>query len=143
MTVSQAVVEWLNGYDGGVELADSVGIDHLEAEKESRGVFKAPGGRIEEFINGSRDVTANYIFCVRQPAQTNDLRKDANEWLEGLEKWVCARDMQRQLPDLQESGREIYQVRVTNTYAPEDQTDAEITYQLGLAVLYFEKGDMA
>ena len=138
MTISEAVVAWLKGYDGGFELTDAVSTDLLEAMPEAYGVFKAPGGTIEEFIDGSRDVTVNYLFLARQPSQTDELRNDAHEWLEGLERWIRAQSMRRKLPEL-DQGRHCTGVSVANSYAAEEQTDAEITYQLTLAINYYEE----
>lgn len=138
MTISEAVTEWLRGYDGGFELTDMIGTDQLEAEPEAYGVFKSPGGIITEFVDGSRDVTVNYLFLARQPSQTDGLRKDAHEWLEGLEGWIRTQNMRRKLPEL-DGGRTCFAVSVANSYAAEEQTDAEITYQLTLAINYFEE----
>ncbi len=138
MTVSAAITEWLKGYEGGFELTDAISTDLLEGEPEAYGVFKAPGGNIEEFVDGSRDVTVNYLFLARQPSQNDGLRKDAHEWLEGLERWILMQNIRRKLPAL-DDGRECYGVMVANSYAAEEQTDAEITYQLTLAINYFEE----
>lgn len=138
MTISESMVEWLRGYEGGFELTDEISTDRLEeAEPEAFGVFKAPGGGYTEFVDGSRDVAAYYLFLARQPSQTEGLRLDAHEWLEGLERWIRAKNMRRELPDLGEC-RTCFNVRVTNSYAPENQTDAGITYQLGMEIDYFE-----
>ncbi len=138
MTISGAVVEWLRGYNGGFELTDAISTDQLEAEPESYGVFKTPGGAVTEFVDGSRDVTVNYLFLARQPSQTDGLRKDAHEWLEGLERWILMQNIRRKLPALG-NRRECYGVSVANSYAAEEQNDAEITYQLTLAINYFEE----
>lgn len=138
MTISAAVVEWLRGYDGGFELTDMISTDQLEATPESYGVFKAPGESVREFVDGSRDVTVNYLFLARQPSQTDGLRKDAHEWLEGLERWIRAQSMRRKLPVL-DNGRDCVAVSVANSYAAEEQTDSEIVYQLTLAITYFEE----
>lgn len=141
MTISEAVTEWLRGYDGGFELTDAISTDQLEAEPEAYGVFKMPGGAVTEFVDGSRDVTVNYLFLARQPSQTDGLRKDAHEWLEGLEKWIRTQNMRRKLPEL-DGGRTCFDVSVANSYAAEEQTDAEITYQLTLSINYFEEAMM-
>lgn len=138
MTISEAVVAWLKGYEGGFELTDAIGTDQLEAEPEAYGVFKTPGGSTEEFVDGSRDVTVNYLFLARQPSQTDGLRADAHEWLEGLEMWIRAQSMHRKLPEL-DQGRHCTGVSVASSYAAEEQTDAETVYQLTLAVNYFEE----
>lgn len=138
MTVSAAVVEWLKGYDGGFELTDTIGTDQMDATPEAYGVFKTPEDSIEEFVDGSRDVTVHYLFLARQPSQTDGLRKDAHEWLEGLERWIWTQSMRRRLPVL-DQGRHCNGVRVSNSYAAEEQTDAETVYQIGLEINYYEE----
>lgn len=138
MTISGAVVAWLRGYEGGFELTDAISTDQLEADPEAYGVFRTPGGAVTEFVDGSRDVTVNYLFLARQPSQTDGLRADAHEWLEGLERWIRTQSMRRKLPVL-DGGRICFGVEVTNSYAAEEQTDAETVYQLTLAINYFEE----
>lgn len=137
MTVSAAVIDWLKGYEGGFELTDAISTDQLEAEPEAYGVFRTPGGTTTDFIDGSRDVTVNYLFLARQPSQTDGMRKDAHEWLEGLEQWIRTQNIRRMLPKL-DAGRKCISVSVAGSYAAEEQTDSEITYQLTLAINYFE-----
>lgn len=138
MTISGAVVEWLRGYEGGFELTDAISTDQLKAEPEAYGVFRTPGGSTEEFVDGSRDVTVNYLFLARQPSQTDGLRADAHEWLEGLERWIRAQSMRRKLPEL-DQGRHCIGVSVASSYAAEEQTEAETVYQLTLAINYYEE----
>ena len=138
MTVSAAVVEWLKGYEGGFELTDAIGTDQLDAAPEAYGVFKTPEDNINEFVDGSREVTVHYLFLARQPSQTDGLRKNAHEWLEGLERWIRTQSMRRKLPAL-DHGRHCNGVRVSNSYAAEEQTDAETVYQIGLEINYYEE----
>ena len=141
MTVSAAVIDWLKNYEGGFELTDDISTDQLEAEPEAYGVFKMPGGAATEFVDGSRDVTVNYLFLARQPSQTDGMRKDAHEWLEGLERWIRTQNIRRRLPEL-DAGRKCIGVSVGGSYAAEEQTDSEITYQLTLAINYFEEASV-
>lgn len=138
MTISAAVVEWLKGYEGGFELTDTIGTDQMDATPEAYGVFKTPEDSVEEFVDGSRDVTVHYLFLARQPSQTDGMRKDAHEWLEGLERWIRTQSMRRKLPVL-DQGRHCNSVRVSNSYAAEEQTDAETVYQIGLEINYYEE----
>lgn len=140
MTVSTAVVEWLKGYEGGFELTDTIGTDQMDATPEAYGVFKTPEDSIEEFVDGSRDVTVHYLFLARQPSQTDGMRKDAHEWLDGLERWIWAQSMRRRLPALG-GGKSCISVSVANSYTAEEQTESETIYQLTLAITYFEEAE--
>lgn len=138
MSIGESVVAWLKGYDGGFELTDQISTDRLEAAPEAYGIFKMPSDDVRNFVNGSRDVTAHYLLMARQPAQTNRMRVDNHKWLEGLERWIREQTMRRNLPDLGD-GRTCFTVSVADSYAAEDQGDAEITYQISVAVNYFEE----
>lgn len=140
MTISESIVEWLRGYEGGFELTDAVTTDLLECTPEACGIFKMPGGHEIAFINGNRDVEVNYLFLVRQPSQTEGLRKKAHVWFDEFEKWIRVKDMRRQLPTLGD-GRTCYKVFIKSSYAAEEQTDAETIYQLSLAISYSEEGN--
>lgn len=140
MTISESVVEWLKGYEGGFELTDAITTDLLDCTPEAYGIFKAPGGHETVFINGDRDVIVNYLFLARQPSQTDGLRQKAHAWLDGLEQWIRIKDMRRQLPALNGS-RTCCRVRIANTYAAEEQNDAETVYQIGLEIDYIEEAE--
>ena len=138
MSIGESIAAWLKGYDGGFELTDQISTDRLEATPEAYGIFKAPGDETRRFVDGSRDATVHYLFIARQPAQTNRMRIGNHEWLEGLERWIREQTMRRALPDLG-AGRTCFAVTVADSYAAEEQSDAEITYQISVAVEYFEE----
>ncbi len=138
MSIGESVAEWLRGYEGGFELTDLISTDRLEATPEAFGIFKTPGDNERRFVDGSRDVTVHYLFVARQPAQTNRMRINNHEWLEGLESWIRQQTMKRNLPDLGK-GRFCFSVAVADSYAAEEQSDAEITYQISVAVEFFEE----
>jgi hypothetical protein len=138
VTISESVEQWLRGYEGGFEPMDGISTDRLAEEDEAFGMFKTPQDTEIEFVDGSRDVTVHYLFLARQPSKTDGLRKDAHEWLEGLERWIRTQGMRRRLPVL-DQGRHCNSVRVSNSYAAEEQTDAETVYQIGLEINYYEE----
>lgn len=140
MTVVEGLVNWLGGYEGGLELVDGLKIDRLEADGQTDGIFKAAQDSQTVFVDGSRDVTVHYLLVVRQPSQTDGMRQDNHEWLEGLERWIYAQNRRQNLPDLGE-GRVCFGVQVTNSYAAEVQDETDTVYQVGVAVQYFEEAE--
>lgn len=138
MTVSESIINWLRGYEGGLELVDEIRTDQLSEESEAYGIFKTPQDSEEVFVDGSRDVTVHYLFLVRQPSQTDGIRRDNQAWLEGLEEWIRKQNRLRCLPEM-DQGRSCFGVTVTNSYAAEEQDNAETVYQLGVAISYFEE----
>ncbi len=138
MTVSESVVRWLRGYEGGFELVDEIKTDQLSEESEAYGIFKTPQDSEVVFVDGSRDVTVHYLFLARQPSQTDGMRQSNQAWLEGLESWIRRQNRLRALPEM-DQGRICFGVSVTNSYAAETQGNAETVYQLGVAIQYYEE----
>ncbi len=140
MTISESVIEWLHGYEGGFELIGEIKTDQLSEDAESFGVFNTPRDSEVVFVDGSRDVTVHYLFLARQPSQTDDMRQSNQAWLEGLERWIRQQNRLRVLPEM-DQGRTCFSVSVTGSYAAEEQNSAETVYQLGVAISYFSPCD--
>ena len=139
MTITESITAWLHGYAGGIEAGDLISTDQLAAApSEAYGVFKSPGDTVREFVDGSRDVTAHFLFLARQPSQTDGMRVGNQAWLEDFERWVRAENMARNLPQLDES-RSCYAVNIAGSFAMETQTESESVYQITLAISYFEE----
>lgn len=135
-TISEAIIAWLAGYSG-ITSTEQVDTDQVGDESVSLGLLKAPGMTETPFVDGSRDVVSYYIFRTRRAAQQDDMRVDNQEWLEGLEQWVRAQNVARSLPALS-GGRECFTVRVDEASYLLEATAAEIVYQLGIEISYFE-----
>ena len=139
MTISEAIIAWMEGYDGGISIADNISVDQLMAMNESSGIFKSPGDQVIEFIGGARDITANFLFLICQPSQTNSMRLDNQQWLEGFERWARDANRARTLPDLGDA-RKCISIGISNSYAIQQQTDTETIYQITVTINYFEEG---
>ena len=138
MTISESIIEWLRGYSGGIEATDRITVDQLGTNDETYGVFKAPGDQVTQYIGGSRDVTAYYLFICRQPSQTNDMRISNQAWMEDLEAWIRAQNISRNLPQL-EGKRSCWGISIANSYTLQDQSDSGTIYQFSIAINYTEE----
>ena len=135
-SVAESLVTWLLGY-GGILAAERVDTDQVGEEATSMGVLKAPQRNVETFVDGSKDVTAYFLFRARRAAQEDETRVSNQEWLEAFETWVRERSFQRNLPSLS-GGRSCYSVAVSESAYVLTAEDAEIVYQIGLEVTYHE-----
>lgn len=138
MTITQSIIEWLAGYDGGIEVDEGVNTDMLAANAEAYGLFRTPGNVVTEFVHGGRDVTTYLNLIVRQPSQTESMRQSNQAWMEQLERWVREQNMLRRLPHL-DDGRECYAVAISNSFYMQEQTETESVYQIAIAVHYTER----
>lgn len=135
-SVAESLVTWLLGYSG-ITSAERVDTDQVGDEAVSMGVLKAPGRTVTTFVDGSKEVTAYFLFRAKRAGQEDEMRVDNQEWLEGLETWVRERSRTRNLPSLS-GGRECYAVAVSESAYLLEATDADVTYQIGLEVSYSE-----
>ena len=138
MTITQSVIEWLIGFDGGIEVDEGVSTDQLAANAEAYGIFRTPGDIVTEFVHGGRDVTTYLNLIVRQPSQTESMRRSNQAWMEQLEAWVRRQSMLRSLPSM-DGGRECYAVAIANSFYMQEQTETESVYQITLSVHYTER----
>ena len=135
-SVAESLVTWLLGYSG-ILTAERVDTDQVGDEAVSMGVLKAPGRNVTTFVDGSKDVTAYFLFRAKRAGQEDEMRVDNQAWLEGLETWVREQSLARSLPSLS-GGRACYAVAVSESAYLLEATDAEIVYQIGLEVSYSE-----
>ena len=138
MTISESIIRWLRGYSGGIEATDRISVDQLAADDETYGVFKAPGDIVTEFVGGARDVTAYYLFICRQNSQTDAMRISNQAWMENLEAWIRAKNIARDLPQL-DNGRSCYAVAIANSYTLQEQDDDGTIYQFSIEIHYIEE----
>lgn len=138
MSITESIIAWMQGYAGGVSVMDDISVDQLAAMNESMGVFKSPGDEIAEYIGGARDVTSHFLFLICQPSQTNAMRIENQQWLEAFEKWVREQNRARNLPELT-GGRKCGSIRISNSFAIQQQTDSETIYQVSVTINYFEE----
>jgi len=132
-SVAESLVTWLLTYSG----ISAVTTDQVGEEATSLGVIKAPGRNVQEFVNGSKEVTAYFLFRARKSAQMDDMRVDNQEWLEAFETWVRQQSLARTVPTLT-GGRICQSVSVSESAYLLESTDADIIYQIGLEIVYYE-----
>lgn len=139
MSITESIIQWMQGYSGGVEIADDIRVDQLLAMGESMGIFKSPGDQVTQYIGGAREVTANFLFLICQPSQTNAMRMENQQWLEGFESYVRDQNRRRKLPKLG-GGRICTWIDISNSFAIQQQTESETIYQITITIEYFEEG---
>jgi len=132
-SVAESLVTWLLTYSG----ISAVDTDQVGEEATSMGVIKSPGRNVQHYVDGSKDVTAFFLFRARRSAQMDELRVDNQEWLEAFETWVREQSFARNVPTLT-GGRVCQSVGVSESAYLLESTEADIIYQIGLEIVYYE-----
>lgn len=136
MTVSEAVIAWLEGYEGltGVIITT----DWLEPEGDATSLRALPETTVKNFVDGSRDMTARYLIKRRLSSQTDEAHRQVRAWMEGLERWIIAQNRIHDLPEMGEK-RVCISVEIVSGCAVEEKDTTDALYQISMAVNYFEE----
>ena len=130
MTISKAIVTWIESYDG-IE----VETNHIKDGADKYGLFKAPARDIKNFNDNSQEITEYYQFMAKQSAVSDTERKEADEWLEDLTYWVDDYPLNYEYPDVG-GNRRIESIELTGCPYPMESTEDEILYQMSLKITY-------
>lgn len=135
-TISESIISWLSGYSG-ITSAEQVETDQVGAEAVSMGLLKAPTRNVLYFTNGDKEVTAAYLFRAKRAAAQDNMRVDNQTWLENFETWIREQDFMQNLPALS-GGRKCQSIGVSESAYLLEATEAEIIYQVGLTITFYE-----
>lgn len=134
MTISQSIIEWLNGYDAVIEDVDTDLLAALQEPAEAYGFFKTPDRIIVPFLDGTREITEYYQFLTRQNSQLDSERIDNQEFLADMEEWVYQKNLAREYPDI--IGVRVTNIEVSNSFYVQQSEETEAVYQLSIGITY-------
>lgn len=136
-TVSQAIIKWLHGFES-ISIDEDIDTNQLQAMANAYGLYKTPQTVVIPYVDGTRDVTAYYLFMARQRAQSETERKNSEGWLETLESWVLRQNRERNLPVL-EIGLACQSIRVANVPSMQYLESGEAVFQLTISINYIDE----
>lgn len=133
MSIIQGIKEWISECPGiTVKYIGTSGID-------GAGVYKQATQTIEELIDGTKLVTANYYILFLQDAQLESEREDSEEMLEAVEDWIDEQEEAGYYPELPE-GKHPFEVKVSNGYYMSSREEEKAIYQVTLQLRYRKDG---
>lgn len=130
MTISAYIVDLLKNYEGM-----EIDTNHMADGSDKYGLFKSPSREVNEFTDGSYQITEHYQFVARQSGVSPSERKEADEWLEDLTYWVDDFPYNYSFPEL-DSSRTVTSLVVTGSPYPMAAADKETMYQIMLSITY-------
>lgn len=129
-TISSAVAAWLSFFE-----SMTVDTNHVTDGSDKYGLFKSPNRNVENFLNGSYEITEYYQFFARQASVSEEDRKDSDAWLEELAYWADDFSFSYEYPEL-DGGRRITMIELTGTPYPMEADSTDTLYQMALAITY-------
>lgn len=130
MTISKAITEWLKGYED-----IKVDTNHIQDGSDKYGLFKSPARDIQNYTDGSYEVTEYYNFMAKQDSTSDYDRRDADEWLEELTYWVDDYPYNYEYPDIG-GNRKIILIELTGCPYPMEADANEALFQMALKITY-------
>lgn len=130
MTISQAIVDFLSGYE---EI--EIDMNHVSDGSDRYGLFKSPSRDTKDFICSEYEITEYYNFIAKQVSVSASERKESDEWLEDLAYWVDDKSYAGDFPDLGKN-RKIRNVEITGIPYPMETNEKETLYQMSLSITY-------
>lgn len=141
MTVSEAVIEWLKGFNSDEhQKMNPIDTDKQSAEVDSYSLVKEPIRNEKSYITGRKEFTDHYMIQARLSTQTNTERIENNSFGEALEGWVMEQNQKKNFPVLADAT--VKEVSVTTPfYMGKTETNNSV-YQMTVALKYEKEGDL-
>ncbi len=135
MTVSQAIISWLQGFDS----AKHGGMDKIDTEQQSSKVdsyslVRAPVQNVKSYLSGRKVYTDHYTFQARLSSQTDPDRIENNEFGEVLEAWVKEQNINGNFPKIADAT--VQSVSVQTPFYVGKAGDNSNVYQMTIAIKY-------
>lgn len=129
MTVSEALIDWLTGYD-----SSDIDTDLLGASTTSYALTKEPTINIKRYLSGRTERTEYYQFTARLDSQLNEERKLNSEWLENLEKWIEEQKTNNKMPTIERAT--VRDVFISTGYYLGQNAEDNSVYSLTIGIKY-------
>lgn len=135
MTVSEAIIQWLMGFNP----ADYWRMKKIDTEQQGAGVdsyslVKEPVQNVKKFLSGKKIYTGHYTIQARLSSGTEADRIDNNGFGEALENWVGEKDFKGEYPELTDAV--VKGVNVTTPFYVGRTDNNSAVYQMTIAIKY-------
>ena len=135
MTVSEAIISWLQTFSSG----ESHNMNQIDADLqgslvETYSLARAPTRTIREYLSGKKVYTDQYMFQALLSVQTNEERKSNREFGEALEQWIKEKDMAGEFPTVPEAT--VLSVRVAVPFCVDKTEEDSPIYQMTIEIKY-------
>lgn len=134
MTISDSIINWLNGFTSEYWSIDKIETDIQSDSSLTYALTKEPITNVKRYVSGREEHTEYYQFSARLDSQTNTDRKDNGGWLEALEKWIFSKNKAEEFPTL-ESGT-VSHIGVSSTFYLGKTNENTSVYSLTIEISY-------
>lgn len=132
MSLIERLSGWLKEFDGGV-----ITTDIMLTDTPARSIAAKSIGAVTVDILGNREYTNNYVFRLRAFSIDEADRRENNDVIEQLTRWIHNRNDNGDYPILDHGI--IEDIKVTNALLSSTNDNGTSEYEVLLAVKIFEK----
>lgn len=134
MTISDSIINWLNGFTSEYWNIDKIDTDMQSDSSLTYALTKEPIKNVKRYVSGREEHTEYYQFSARLDSQTNSDRKDNGGWLEALEKWISDKNKSEDFPTL--ASGIVTHIGVSSTFYLGTTSENTSVYSLTIEISY-------
>lgn len=138
MTISEAIIQWLQGFApvqyGKMEQIDT---EQQSPKVDSYSLVREPVQNVKAYLSGRKVYTDHYTFHACLASQTEADRVDNNGFGETLEAWVRQQNAAENFPKLEKAS--VQEVGVTTPFCVGKTQSNNYIYQMTIAIKYEEE----
>ena len=135
MTVSDSVIQWLQGFDAS--RLKTINTDMMAAEVKSYALMKEPVQNIQHFLSGRKVVTDHYTLMARLASKTESSRQGNAGFGEALSQWISERHQAGDFPAVE--GAKVQSIEVTTPFYLGQSKENDSLYQMTVAIKYMKE----
>lgn len=136
MTVSKALVKWLQDYEG-LSVA-MVQLENVGAAADSCGLYRSPNREVTDYNCSDYKIKEYYELFIKKDSQTASERADADRWIENLAYWIDDCGYEEKHPTI-DNKRIVQSVELTSSPYAIQNDNKGILWHLGIGVEYIRK----
>lgn len=138
MTVSEAVIQWLMGFDPSeYQRMKKIHTDMQPAGVDAYSLVKEPVQDVKTFISGKQVFTDHYMIRARLSNHEDMDRIENNGFGEALEEWVREQDRNKNFPQI--AGRSVKYIRTTTPFHVGMTENNNSIYQMTISIQYVKE----
>lgn len=135
MSIIDSIAAWLSA---NPYLEAEPTTDALKCGIEAAGLFKAADTVRDYYVDGTVSVTEHYLFTLRRESLSETERKENEQLLENLVRWIGVQNREGNLPELTDE-RTCWGISVDGTFSMPSETDTDQIWEMSIAISYDEQ----
>lgn len=134
MTVSKAIIKWLEGFNSEGNSLSKINTDIQGPKVDTFALVKEPVQNVKSYISGKKVYTEHYMIQARLDSNDDLNRVDNLDFGEALEEYVRSKNKAEEYPIIPEAT--VKEIEVTTPFYLGVVGNNSSVYQMTIAIKY-------